>query len=118
MLYTNLKHINSATEYEKILNNNENVVVVCGRMDARCVMVYRVLETFQKKYRNVNFFDFELDNPESKIVLNLPNSLKLIDIPYILYFKNGMLKDATYGLQKKAQFKSLLNKEFSDTANA
>ena len=32
MLYTNLKHIESAAEYAKIVNENENVMIICGRM--------------------------------------------------------------------------------------
>ena len=32
MLYTNLKHIESAVEYAKIVNENENVMIICGRM--------------------------------------------------------------------------------------
>ena len=32
MLYTNLKHIESAADHSTILKENENVMVICGRM--------------------------------------------------------------------------------------
>ena len=42
MLYTGLKHIESAEEHAQILSENENVMVVCGRMDPMCIPVYGI----------------------------------------------------------------------------
>ena len=42
MLYTNLRHIESADEHAKILSENENVMVVCGRMGPMCIPVYAI----------------------------------------------------------------------------
>lgn len=32
MLYTNLNHLESAAQYAAALSENENVMIVCGRM--------------------------------------------------------------------------------------
>jgi len=44
-LDTNLTHINySADEWKKILNENENVMICCGRMGPMCIPVYEIME--------------------------------------------------------------------------
>jgi len=42
MLYTNLKHIETAANHAKRINENENVIVICGRMGPMCIPVYRI----------------------------------------------------------------------------
>jgi len=32
MLYTNLKHLESITDYNKSISENRNVMIICGRM--------------------------------------------------------------------------------------
>ena len=37
MLQTNLEHITSEDEFREVLENNENVMICCGRMGPRSV---------------------------------------------------------------------------------
>lgn len=71
MLYTNLKHIESAAEYAGIVNENENVMIICGRMGPFSIPVYRIAEELERNYAHVKFYDMEYDNPESAVIRNL-----------------------------------------------
>ena len=118
MLYTNLNHIESAEEYAKILNENENVTIICGRMGPLCIPVYRIAEELEEKYSHVKIYDMEYDNPESYFFHALPEVQNLMEIPFTLYYKNGEVVKATAGLQTKTQITDILNKEFGATVNA
>lgn len=48
MLLTNLKHIESVSEYEKFIKENSNVMICCGRM-APCVPLYIRLWKYLRK---------------------------------------------------------------------
>lgn len=118
MLYTNLKHIESGDAYTSILNENENVLIVCGRMDALCIPVYRIVEELEPSYSHVKFYDMEFDNPETAVILTLPEVTDFRGIPFTLYFKNGKLVRCTSGLQTKAQVMAFLDNEFETTVLA
>jgi len=118
MLYTNLKHIESATLYAHIINEIENVMVICGRMGPMCVPVYRIAEELEKDYKHVKFFDMEFDNPESHVIRSLPDVNGFTGIPFTIYYKNGKVVKATSGIQSKAQISTILDKEFVATINA
>ncbi len=112
MLYTNLKHIENAEEYAKIINENENVVLICGRMGPLCVPVYRFAEELEKEYSHVKFYDMEYDNPESYFFHALPEVQDFLEIPFTVYYKNAEIVEATAGLQSKSQITDILKKEF------
>lgn len=114
MLYTNLKHIESAQAYASILHENENVLIICGRMDSLCIPVYRIAEELESQYSHVKFYDMEFDNPETALMLALPEMTDLAGIPLTLYFKNGNIVKATSGLQTIAQVKAYLDHEFEE----
>jgi len=118
MLYTNLKHIESAAAHAEIINENDDVTVICGRMGPMCVPVYRIAEELEVKYKHVKFFDMEFDNPESHIIRTLPEADGFIGIPFTIYYKKGKVVKATSGIQSKAQVTAILDKEFAATVNA
>ena len=89
MLYTNLNHIESAEEYARIINENENVMIICGRMGPVCVPVYRIAEELEKKYAQIKFYDMEYDNPESYFFHALPEVQDSQEHPFTVYYKNG-----------------------------
>jgi thioredoxin 1 len=117
MLYTNLKHIESAAQHAQIVGENENVVVICGRMGPMCVPVYRIAEELKKEYAHVNFFDIEFDNPESQVIRTLPEVSGFMGIPFTIYYKNGQVMKATTGIQSKAQVTAILDQEFPVIVN-
>ena len=112
MLYTNLKHIESAADHAKILSENENVMVVCGRMGPMCIPVYGIAEEIENEYKHVKFSDMEFDNPESHVIRNLPEVRGFMGIPFTIYYKNGKVVKATSSIQTKGQVTSILNNEF------
>lgn len=112
MLYTNLKHIETASEHEQMIREHENVIVCCGRMGLVCIPVYNIMEELQKKYRYVKFFDIEFDNPESQSLRNDFRCNEMEGLPYLIYYKNGNPVQITSGYQTKQQIVSIINKQF------
>ncbi len=114
MLYTNLNHIETAADHQKLINENENVMVCCGRMGPMCIPVYGIMEDIEADYPNVKFFDMEFDNPESHIIRSLPEVKGFMGIPFTIYYKNGKVVKATSSIQSKEQVTSILNQEFGE----
>ena len=112
MLYTNLNHIESAKQHAEILSQNENVMVICGRMGPMCIPVYGIMEDLEDEYKHVKFADMEFDNPEAHVIRNVPEVRGFMGIPFTMYYKNGQLVKATSSIQSPAQVRSILEKEF------
>jgi len=117
MLYTNLNHIENIDEYRQIIGENENVVLICGRMGPLCVPVYRTMEELEEEFNHVRFFDMEYDNPASYFFHAMPEVQNLTEIPFTVFYKGGQAVKATAGLQTKAQIKAILKKEYSETVH-
>jgi len=118
MLYTNLKHIESAEDHARIISENENVMVICGRMGPMCIPVYGIAEELEKQYQHVKFYDMEFDNPESYVIRTLPDVRGFMGIPFTIYYKNGKVIKATSSIQTRDQVKTILDKEFAVSVNA
>ena len=112
MLYTNLKHIESAAQHVELMNGGQNSMVIWGRMDPGSIAVYRIAEELEPDYPNVKFYDMESDNPELSGMRNLPEYGNFVETPYTVYYKNGMFVNATSGIQTKEEIKEILDKEF------
>jgi thioredoxin 1 len=118
MLYTNLKHLESITDYNKAISENGNVMIICGRMGPMCIPVYGIAEELEAEYKHVKFFDMEFDNPISEVIRNLPEVRGFMGIPFTIYYKNEKVVKATSSIQTKDQVKSILNKVFSVAVTA
>jgi len=118
MLYTNLEHIETAGEFTRIIEENENVVVICGRMGPLCVPVYRVVEELVNEFSEVKFYDMEYDNPEFYFFHARPEVQNLEEIPFTILYRNGEVVKSVGGLQTKIQLKRILTEEFSTKINA
>lgn len=114
MLYTNLKHIETAADFSRIISENENVMIVCGRMGSFSIPVYRIAEELEPVFNQVKFFDMEFDNPESEIIRNLPQVQGFSGFPVTVYFKQGEVVKATVGLQTKEEVIEILEQEFAE----
>jgi thioredoxin 1 len=112
MLQTNLKHILSASEHKKFIEENENVMICCGRMGPMCIPVYGVMEDIEPTYKHVKFYDMELDNPEANVIRNAPECRGFMGIPFTVYYKNGKLVKATSSIQSEQQIRAILDAEF------
>ena len=112
MLYTNLNHIETAADHAHIIEENENVMVICGRMGPMCIPVYEIAEELEDEYPHVKFYDMEFDNPESHVIRRLPEVRGFMGIPFTIYYKNGKVVKATSSIQSREQVTSILDKEF------
>ena len=115
MLYTNLKHIESAAEHQKKISENENVMIICGRMGPMCIPVYGIAEDLESSYEHVAFFDMEFDNPESHVIRSLQEVRGFMGIPFTIYYKDGKVVKATSSIQTKQQVKAILDEHFNVT---
>ena len=114
MLNTNLTHILSGQEHAKLLEENENVMICCGRMGPMCIPVYKVMEVLEAEYTNVKFADMEFDIPDAKVIRNLPECSGFLGIPFVVYYKKGKVVKATSSIQSKDQITGILNENFSN----
>ena len=112
MLYTNLHHLLTAADHQKLINENENVMICCGRMGPMCIPVYGIMEDIESEYPHVKFADMEFDNPEAHVIRNVPEVRGFMGIPFTMYYKNGKLVKATSSIQSMSQVKTILEKEF------
>ena len=113
MLYTNLKHIETAAEHQKLISELENVMICCGRMGPMCIPVYGIMEDLEGEYKHVKFADMEFDSPESHVIRNVPEVRSFMGIPFTMYYKNGKLVKATSSIQSMSQVRSILDSEFA-----
>ncbi len=112
-LDTNLEHIISESQYNEIINNNENVMICCGRMGPMCVPVYADMEDLRNEYPQVKFYDMLFDIPDAHVIRNLPECRGFMGLPFTVYYKNGKVVKATSSIQTRDQIKVILDEQFS-----
>jgi len=112
MLMTNLNHVESADMHKNIIEQNENVMICCGRMGPMCLPVYDIMEELQDKYKHVKFYDMEFDNPEAHVIKNAPECAGFMGLPFTMYYKNGKVVQATTSIQNMDQVTSILDEQF------
>lgn len=112
LLQTGLHEIETAAELEKMINENENVMVCCGRMGPMCLPVYDVMEELEDERTNVKFAVMGFDNPEAAVIRNAPESRGFMGLPFTMYYKNGKIAHATSSIQNMQQVTSILDDKF------
>lgn len=114
MLITNLKHIETEQELKEVLENNEKVVICCGRMGPMCIPVYSIMEQLEAIYPHVVFYDQDFDIPAADYIRSLPECASFMGLPFTIYFKNGKVVAATTSIQDKDQMTTILDREFGN----
>ncbi|HKM94236.1 MAG TPA: thioredoxin family protein [Prolixibacteraceae bacterium] len=112
MLHTNLEHVLSKADFEKILQENENVMICCGRMGPMCTPVYAAMTELKEEYKNIKFADMEFDIPDAAVIRNAPEARGFMGLPFTFYYKNGKIVNATSSIQNKKQVKNILDQYF------
>jgi thioredoxin 1 len=112
ILQTGIEEITSASQLEKIISENENVMVCCGRMGPMCIPVYDVMEELEEEWPNVKFYTMAFDNPEASIIRNAPECNGFMGLPFTVYYKNGKVVKATSSIQNRQQITGILDAEF------
>lgn len=112
MLHTNLTHVLSEQDHSKLLQENENVMICCGRMGPMCIPVYEVMEELESEYKNVKFADMEFDSPDAKVIRGLPECRSFQGLPFVVYYQNGKVVKATSSIQNREQVTTILDENF------
>ena len=113
MLQTNLKHVESEQQYNKVIQNDENVMICCGRMGPMCVPVYDIMEDLEEEYPQVKFYDMAFDHPDAHVIRNLAECRSFMGLPFTVYYKNGKVVKATSSIQNLTQITEVLDAEYS-----
>lgn len=114
MLQTNLHEIETAAELEKMIKENENMMVCCGRMGPMCMPVYDVMEELDEERTDVKFAVMAFDSPEAAAIRNAPECRGFMGLPFTVYYKNGKVVHATSSIQNMQQVASVLDREFTE----
>jgi thioredoxin 1 len=113
MLQTSLEHIESEEQLKVLIENNEKVVVCCGRMGPMCIPVYDIFEIFQEKYPDTQFRDMDFDIPVAAMIKDLPECRKFWGLPFTIYYRNGRVVKATSSIQSAKEVKSVIDDVFA-----
>lgn len=114
MLDTNLQHVTTDQEFNDLIQNNENVMICCGRMGPMCLPVYDVMESIEGKYQHVVFRDMAFDSSVAGNIRRLPETRAFNGLPFTVYFKNGKVVKATSSIQNKKQVTGILDEQFGN----
>ncbi len=112
-LQTNLTHVETADQLKKMLEENENVMVCCGRMGPMCVPVYDIMEELESEYPHVKFADMLFDIPDAAVIRNHPACATFAGLPFTMYYKNGEVVKATTSIQTMEQITEILDDVFA-----
>ena len=112
MLPTPLKEIETRSELEQIIIENENVMICCGRMGPMCLPVYDVMEELEEEREHVKFYTMGFDNPEAEVIRSAPECRGFMGLPFTGYYKNGEMVKATSSIQNMQQIASILDAHF------
>ena len=113
MLRTNLEHVENDSDFKDLIDNNENVMICCGRMGPMCLPVYDIMDSVKEDFTDVVFRDMDFDGPAGHNIRSLPETSRFNGLPFTVYFKNGKVAAATTSIQNKKQVKEILNREFA-----
>jgi thioredoxin 1 len=114
MLQTGLHHILTESDFNKTLEENENVMICCGRMGPMCIPVYEAMEELEDDYEHIKFADMPFDSPDAHVIRNLQECSGFMGLPFTVYFKNGKVVKATSSIQSSAQITEILDANFSE----
>jgi len=113
MLHTDLKHLQTSKETREALENNENVVICCGRMGPMCTPVYSILSQLKARHPHVHFYDQDFDTQAARFIKCLPECASFRGLPFTVYFKNSKVVAATTSIQTEDQMTEILDRFFS-----
>jgi len=115
VLNTRLQHLETDKEIQEALENNENVVICCGRMGPMCIPVYSILSQLEARYPHVRFYDQDFDIPAAGFIRRLPECASFMGLPFTVYFRNSKVVAATSSIQTGDQITQILEREFASS---
>lgn len=112
-LSTDLIHLRTGEDAERVVKDNENVVICCGRMGSAYVPIYKVMEDLRPRYPHVLFAEMVFCNRAAYVIKRLLDRSSYKGLPFIGCFKRGEVVHATSGVRTKDQIIRVLNGAFS-----
>jgi thioredoxin 1 len=112
LLRTAVQEIETAAELNKIISENENVMVCCGRMGPMCIPVYDIMEELEEERENIKFYTMGFDTPEANQIRQAPECRGFMGIPFTMYYKNGETVKATTSIQSRKQITEIFDTYF------
>ena len=113
MLRTDIQEIETTAELEKLITENDNVMVCLGRMGPMCIPVYDLMEELEEEREDVKFAVMSFDSPEAGIIRNDEACRGFMGLPFTMYYKKGKVAHATSSIQNMQQVASILDAQFS-----
>ncbi len=113
ILQTNLKHVETAEQFNSLLAEHEYVMICCGRMGPMCIPVYQAMIELESSHPRIAFRDFAFNTPDAQVIRSLPECRGFMGLPFTVYYKNGKVVEATSGIQSKEQVKDILDRLFN-----
>ena len=113
MLQTAVHEIESATELEKIISENENVMVCAGRMGPMCIPVYDAMEELGEERSSIKFYSMAFDTNEAASIKNATMCSGFMGLPFTVYYKKGEMVKATTSIQNRDQITSILDEHLN-----
>lgn len=113
MLQTAVHEIETASELDKIITENENVMVCCGRMGPMCIPIYETMEELEDEYPNVKFYSMAFDSNESNAIKDAPMCNGFMGLPFTVYYNKGKMVKATSSIQSREKITEIIDKHLS-----
>lgn len=117
MLYTNLKHLENSAEHDQAIHENQYVIIICGRMDHRCIPFFRIMEELEPSFTHVKFYDMDYDNPESQVIRSRFAQINSSETPLLICYKNGEIVHTASAVHSKEEIIRLLEQELTSCAS-
>jgi len=114
MLQTAVHEIETAAELGKIISENENVMVSCGRMGPMCIPVYDIMEELEEEKPDIKFYTMGFDTSEAAPIRYAPMCRGFMGLPFNAYYKNGKMVKTTSSIQNREQITSILDEYLSE----
>ena len=112
MLHTNLQEVETEADLKKVLAENENVMVCCGRMGPMCIPVYDIMEELEEDRTDIKFAVMSFDTPEAYVIRHAPECRGFMGLPFTMYYRNGQVVKATSSIQNMDQISEILDEQF------
>ena len=109
LLQTAIHEIETAEELQKIISENENVMVCAGRMGPMCIPVYETMEELEEEREEIKFYSMGFDTHEAIPIRNAPMCKSFMGLPFNVFYKKGEMVHATTSIQSREQIVGALD---------
>ncbi|MBD3350390.1 MAG: thioredoxin [Candidatus Lokiarchaeota archaeon] len=110
VLQTKLQHLRSKAKFKKLIKNHEKVIIIAGRMCPVCSSMYPIFERLDEIHADIEIWDWDYDLQSADVIRDLPECEDFWSLPFVIYFKNGKVAEATAGKQTANEIKKIIKR--------